>query len=218
MSYWTLVILTLIIGFGAQTWVNSRLKKYQKVPVANGLTGADVAYRMLSYYGVQGVEVRCGSEGQDFFDPRSNSVTLSPSVYRGRSVTALATACHECGHAQQFATGYTPMRVRSAIVPVVNVASNAWIFLLMIGIAMNLAGMIDLAIIMYAAVVVFGLVTLPVEFDASHRALAYMGTIGLPEAEVAGSRSVLTACALTYVASVLTSILQLLWLLGQRED
>ena len=87
MSYLTLVVLTLIIGFGAQTWVNNRLKKFQRVPIANGMTGADAARRMLAYYGIQGVEVRRGGEGQDFFNPKDNSITLSPSAYDGRSVT-----------------------------------------------------------------------------------------------------------------------------------
>lgn len=218
MSYWMLIILTLIIGFGAQAWVNNRLNKYKKIGTSENLTGAEVARRMLDYYGVQGVQIKQGSEGQDFFNPKDNSVTLDPTSYSGTSITALATACHECGHAYQYAQNYTPMRIRTAIVPAVNLASNAWMFILMIGIALNLAGLIDLAIIVYAVVVLFALVTLPVEFDASHRGLKYMSTIGLPSAEVAGSRSVLTACALTYVASALTSILQLLWLLGQREN
>lgn len=218
MSYLTLVILTLVIGMGAQWLVNSRLKKYQRVPVSNMMTGAEAARQMLAYYGIQGVHVGRGAEGQDFFDPRNNSITLSPSVFDGRSVTALATACHECGHAYQYAQNYTPMRIRTAIVPAVNLASNAWVFILMIGIMLNLAGLVDLAIVVYAVVVLFALVTLPVEFDASHRGLGYMQTIGLPAGEIAGSRSVLTACALTYVAAALTSILQLVWLLGQRED
>lgn len=218
MSYLTLVILTLVIGVGAQWLVNSRLKKYQRVSVSNMMTGAEAARQMLEYYGIHGVHVGRGVEGQDFFDPRNNSITLSPSVFDGRSVTALATACHECGHAYQYAQNYTPMRIRTAIVPAVNLASNAWVFILMIGIMLNLAGLVDLAIIVYAVVVLFSLVTLPVEFDASHRGLGYMQTIGLPAGEIAGSRSVLTACALTYVAAALTSILQLVWLLGQRED
>ncbi len=114
--------------------------------------------------------------------------------------------------------GYAPMKVRGAIVPVANMASNAWIFLLMIGIFMNMAGLITAAIIMYAAVVLFQLVTLPVEFNASRRAMAYMGTVGLPAAEQKGAFDVLRACAFTYLAAALTSILQLLWLLGQNRD
>ena len=110
------------------------------------------------------------------------------------------------------------MKVRGAIVPVANVASNAWIFLLMIGIFMNLAGLVNLTIIMYAAVVLFQLVTLPVEFNASQRAMVYMGQIGLPAQERKGAFDVLRACAFTYLAAALTSVLQLLWLLNQRED
>ena len=110
------------------------------------------------------------------------------------------------------------MKIRGALVPVVNLASNAWIFLLMMGIFLNIAGLTTAAIVMYAAVVIFQLVTLPVEFNASQRAMAYMNTTGLPQAEQAGSFNVLRACALTYGAAALTSILQLLWLLGQRRD
>lgn len=217
-SYLLLIVVTLAIGGVATAWVNHSLKRYTRVPVSNGLTGAQAAAQMLSYYGISDVPVRPGGAGQDFFDPRSNSVTLSPDAYSGRSVTALATACHEVGHACQYAQGYVPMKVRSALVPAVNLASNAWMFLLMIGIFMNLAGLVDLAILLYAVAVLFQIVTLPVEFDASHRALAYMTTTGIPEAERAGSKRVLTACAFTYVAAALTSILQLLWLLGQNRD
>ncbi|NPD31400.1 zinc metallopeptidase [Eggerthellaceae bacterium zg-1084] len=217
-SYLLLIVATLAIGGAASFYVRNRINHYQKVPVSNGMTGAEAARQMLSYYGITGVPVQRGGEGQDFFDPRSNSVTLSPSVYDGRSITATATACHEVGHAYQFAQDYTPMKVRTAIVPAVNLASNAWIFLLMLGIVMNLGGFVELAIVMYGVVVLFSLVTLPVEFDASRRAMAYMGQVSLPEPERKGSFDVLRACALTYVAAALTSVLQLLWLLSQRQD
>ncbi|MCI8469307.1 MAG: zinc metallopeptidase [Eggerthellaceae bacterium] len=217
-GYLMLVVVTLIIGLGAQWYVNSQLKKYTHVAVGNGLTGAECARQMLAYYGIQGVQVFRGGPGQDYFDPRSNSVTLSPEAYDGRTITATATACHEVGHACQYAADYTPMKIRGAIVPAVNLASNAWIFLLMFGIFMQLAGLVDLAIIMYAVVVLFQLVTLPVEFNASRRAMVYMGQIGLPQQEQSGAWHVLRACALTYVAAALTSVLQLLWLLGQRQD
>lgn len=217
-GYLALVVVTLIIGLAAQGYVNHKLKKYSNVRNASGMSGAQMARQMLSYYGIHDVEIRRGGPGQDFFDPRSNSVTLSPEAFDACSVTATATACHEVGHACQYAAGYAPMKVRGTIVPVANVASNAWIFLLMIGIFMNLAGLITAAIIMYAAVVLFQLVTLPVEFNASRRAMAYMGTIGLPPAEQKGAFDVLRACAFTYLAAALTSILQLLWLLGQNRD
>lgn len=217
-GYLALVVVTLIIGLAAQGYVNYKLKKYAHVRSASGVSGAQMARQMLGYYGITGVEIRRGGPGQDFFDPRTNSVTLSPEAYDASSVTAVATACHEVGHACQYALGYTPMKVRGAIVPVANVASNAWIFLLMIGIFMNLAGLITAAIIMYAAVVLFQIVTLPVEFNASRRAMAYIGSIGLPASEQKGSFDVLRACAFTYLAAALTSILQLLWLLGQNRD
>ena len=218
MSYLALIVVTLIIGMGATAYVNHKIKKYSHVPISNGLTGAEAARQMLAYHGVTGVEIRRGGHGQDFFDPRSNSVTLSPDAYDGRSVTATATACHEVGHACQYAENYSPMKIRGALVPAVNLASNAWMFILMAGIFMQIAGLINLAILMYVIVVVFQVVTLPVEFNASRRAMAYMGTIALPQPERNGAFDVLRACALTYVAAALTSILQLLWLLGQRED
>ncbi len=218
MSYLMLIVVTLAIGLGAQAYVNHKLRKYQRVPIANGLTGAQCAQQMLAYYGISNVEVRPGGPGQDFFDPRTNSVTLSPEAYGGRSITATATACHEVGHACQFAADYTPMKIRSAVVPVANAASNLWIFLLMIGIFMNMLGLVWAAIAMYAVVVLFQLVTLPVELNASRRAMAYMGSIGLPQSEQKGSFDALRACAFTYLAAALTSILQLLWLLGRTRD
>lgn len=217
-SYLLLIVVTLAIG-GFATWrVNAQLKKYSHVPISTGLTGAEAARRMLAYHGISGVEIRRGGPGQDFFDPRTNSVTLGPDSYDARTITATATACHEVGHACQYAQNYAPMKIRGALVPVVNLASNAWIFLLMLGIFMHISGLTTLAIIMYAAVVLFQLVTLPVEFDASRRAMAYMGSTGLPQSEQSGSSSVLRACAFTYVAAALTSVLQLLWLLGQNRE
>lgn len=218
ISYLTLIVLTLAIGLGAQAYVNHKLKQYSQVPNASGMTGAQAAMQMLQYYGIGNVSVRQGGPGQDFFDPRTNSITLSPEAYNGRSVTSTATACHEVGHACQYATDYTPMRVRSAIVPIANAASNAWIFILIIGIFLNLGGLVYAAIIMYAVVVLFQVATLPVEFNASRRAMAYMETIGLPPQEQKGAFDVLRACAFTYLAAALTSILQLLWLLSNNRD
>ncbi len=218
MGYWMLVIVTLVIGLAASGYVKSQLKKYQKVRSSSGITGREAAERMLAANGVQGVQIKMGAEGQDHFDPRSNSISLSPSVYNESTVTAYATACHEVGHACQFAQGYAPLKIRSAIWPVANFASNAWIIVLLIGVFLVVNQLIDVAIIMYACVVLFQLVTLPVEFNASHRAMDYMKSIGMPEGEVAGSFSVLRACALTYVAAALASLLQLLYLLGMRNN
>lgn len=217
-DYIILILITLALGCFATWRVNSRIKKYSRVPTASGLSGAQAARAMLCAYGISGVEVRRGGTGQDFFDPRSNSVTLSSDVYDAYSVTAFATACHEVGHACQYAQGYIPMKVRSALVPVANMASNAWVFLLVLGIFLHISQLTSVAIIMYAAVVLFQLATLPVEFNASRRAMVYMDSMALPKPEQKGASSVLRACAFTYVAAALTSVLQLLWLLGQRNN
>ena len=218
MSYLLLILVTLAIGFGAQAYVNRQLSKYSHVPNSSNMTGRDVAVGMLNYYGIQGVEIRMGKHGEDFFNPKDNSITLGPDSYNGRSITATATACHEVGHACQFAQDYKPMKVRSALVPAVNLASNAWIFILLAGIILNVVGLVDLAIILYAVAVLFQIVTLPVEFNASHRAMDYMASTGIPGGEQAGAWSVLRACAFTYVAAALVSILQLLYLLSARDN
>jgi len=217
MSYLLLIIVSTAIGLGAQFYVNSQIKKYSNVPTSTGLSGQQAAANMLAYHNVQGVSIGQGSAGEDFFDPRSNSITIDPQAFGGRSITAMATACHEVGHACQYAQGYAPMKFRTALVPVVQFASNSWMILLIIGIALNFAGLINLAIIVYAFAVIFQIVTLPVEFNASHRAMDYLEATGLPQGERAGAFSVLRACALTYVAAALVSILQLVWLLGQRR-
>lgn len=214
LDYWMLIIVTLVIGIAATAHVNRQLKKYTNVPSVSGMTGAQIASAMLRAHGVTNVPVVMGRPDQNHFDPRTNSITLDPNAYNGRSITSIATACHEAGHACQFAEGYAPMKIRGAIVPAVNLASNAWIFLLLIGIFLQILQLIWLAVIVYAVVVVFQLVTLPVEFDASKRGLAYLTNQGAPAGELDGSAKVLRACALTYVAAALTSILQLLWLLG----
>lgn len=222
ISYWMLIIVTLALGMGASGYVNSQLKKYSNVASQSGLTGSQAAEKMLRDNGVVGVRVQRGAEGQDHFDPRTNSISLSPSVYDHSTVTAYATACHEVGHACQFAQDYAPMKIRGSLVPIVNAASSLWFIVFLIGLFMvstAIGGvMIDIAVIMYACVVLFQLVTLPVEFNASHRAMDYMKATGLPQSEVAGSWSVLRACALTYVAAALASLLQLVYLLGMRRD
>ncbi|MBO4365305.1 MAG: zinc metallopeptidase [Eggerthellaceae bacterium] len=217
MSYLLLIVVSTAIGLGAQSYVNKQIKAYSSVPSAFGLSGAEMGKRMLAYNGVAQIPFQQGSSGQDHFDPRSNSITLDPHAYSQPSITAVATACHEVGHACQYAQGYLPMKMRSALVPVANFASNAWMIALIAGIFLNIAGLIDLAIFLYAFAVLFQLVTLPVELNASHRAMNYLQAAGAPQGEQAGAFKVLRACALTYVAAALVSILQLLWLLGQRN-
>lgn len=218
MGYLLLIVVTLVIGLGVTANVNGKLKKFSRVQSAAGMTGAQIAEAMLRAHGISNVRVVMGRPDQNHFDPRTNSITLDPNAFNGRSVTSIATACHEAGHACQYAEGYGPMRARGAIVPAANLASNAWIFLLILGIIMNIMPLVWLAVILYAAVVVFQLVTLPVEFNASNRAMAYLQRSGAGAAELDDAGKVLRACALTYVAAALTSILQLLWLLGHTRS
>ena len=218
MSYLLFIVLTLAIGFGASGFVNHQLSKNSRIRTSTGLTGAQAAQQMLRYYGIGNVAVKPGGQGQDFFDPKTNSITLSPSSYGVSSITAIATACHEVGHACQYAQDYAPMKLRTAMVPAVNLCSNAWIIILMVGIFLNLAGLQMIAVILYAAVVLFALVTLPVELNASKRAIGYMETVGMPAEEVKSSSAVLRACAYTYLAAALTSLLQLIYLLGVARD
>jgi uncharacterized protein len=176
------------------------------------VSGADVARQILDRNGLQGVPVEASPGGplSDHYDPRKKSVHLSEPVYAGHAVASTAIAAHEVGHAIQHAKAYGPFRVRSAMWPVVAFASNAWIFLLLIGFFAQLAGLVAFAIILYAVVVLFQLVTLPVEFDASRRALVQVRELGLVSTgEAAGAKKVLTAAALTYVAAALAALSQL---------
>lgn len=181
-----------------------------------------MARRMSVDKGISHVGILRGGPNQDFFDPRSNSVTLGTEAYGQHSITAIATAVHEMGHASQYAEGYAFMKFRSALVPVVNFCSNAWMIIFMLGLLMGAAGgttLMKVGIIMFAAVLLFQLVTLPVEFDASRRGLAYLQATGMNQAELSGAYSVLRACALTYVAAALTALLQLLYMvLSTRSE
>lgn len=220
--YFGVMILTLIIGGGAQLYVTSQLRKYSHVPSSYGVTGAEMARRMSVDKGISHVGILRGGPNQDFFDPRSNSVTLGTEAYGQYSITAIATAVHEMGHASQYAEGYAFMKFRSALVPVVNFCSNAWMIIFMLGLLMGAAGgttLMKVGIIMFAAVLLFQLVTLPIEFDASRRGLAYLQATGMNQAELSGAYSVLRACALTYVAAALTALLQLLYMaLSTRSE
>jgi Zn-dependent membrane protease YugP len=215
-SYLFLIVVTLALGFGTQAYIKHTYKKWGKVPISSGLTGAQAARRMLDANGLSNVAInRVGGVLTDHFNPKTNVVSLSADVFDGSSVAATAIACHECGHAVQHARDFTPAKVRSILVPPVNFASNAWMFLLIAGIFLAMSGLIYAANLLYAIVILFQLVTLPVELDASRRALAYVKGYGfLPSSETKGARSVLRSAALTYVAAALVSILQLIYLLG----
>lgn len=217
-AYMLLVLVSTVIGLAAQGYINSTYRTWSRVPAA-GATGADVARRMLDANGCHAVDIkRVNGHLTDHYDPRDNSLHLSCENLTGGSVASVAVACHEAGHAAQKAHGYAMMKVRTALVPVVNFTQNTWMLVLMLGLFMNIAGLTTLAIVFFAFSVVFQLVTLPVEIDASRRAVAYIEQSGMGEVDVRGAKKVLTAAALTYVAAALTSILQLLYLLVRTND
>jgi Zn-dependent membrane protease YugP len=219
-SYLTLIIITLVIGGIAQGLIKSSYKKWDKVAAQSGISGAQAARQMLDANGLNHVSInQVGGQLTDHFDPRTNTISLSSGVYSGQSVSAVAVACHECGHAVQTARSYAPAKIRSAIVPVVSLASNLWIFLLIAGIFLAYVHLIYAAIIMFVAVLLFQLVTLPVEFDASKRGLEFIKSTGwLSQQQNGGAASVLRSAAMTYVAAALASILQLVYLLGFARD
>jgi Zn-dependent membrane protease YugP len=209
--------IPLILGLVVQSRLKSTFAKNSRVPVASGKTGADVAREILDRNGLQGVPVHPSKAGplSDHYDPRKRGVFLSEPVYAGRSIAATAVAAHEVGHAIQHAKGYVPMTLRSAIWPVAAFGSQAWFFILMAGVLFQAFGLIQLALLVFAAVIVFQLVTLPVEFNASRRAMLQIKELRLvTDAEATGARQTLTAAAMTYVAGALASIAQLLYFLA----
>ena len=216
-AYLLLVVVSLILGVATQSYINSTYRTWSRVP-SDGDTGADVARRMLDANGCSKVGIR-STPGTltDHYDPRDNNLYLSAANLSGGSVASVAVACHEAGHAAQREHGYAMMKVRTALVPVVNFAQNAWMLVFIMGVFMNLAGLTTLAIFLFGFSVLFQLVTLPVEFDASRRAVAYIRESGMSEVNVRGAKKVLTAAALTYVAAALTSIMQLLYLLSRTN-
>ena len=231
MSYWALIIITMVLGFGAQAYINSSYNKYSKVDNGTGMTGAQIARRMLDENGLHDVQVTAVSGTlSDHYDPRTRVVRLSEGVYGQTTVSAMAIACHECGHAVQHARGYVPMNIRSALVPVANLGSSLWLILLMIGFFLNMMQLVWAGIILYAFAVLFHVVTLPVEFNASRRGLAYITGNGSPHVvdssmalaipgnrSAQGAKTVLTAAALTYVVGALTSVMQLLYFIGMAR-
>lgn len=215
MGYLLVALVALVIGGAAQAYIRSTYSKWSKVPANVPGTGADVARRMLAEGGASAVGIaRTPGSLTDHYDPRDNSLHLSDDNYRGASVASVAVACHEAGHAIQAAQGFSLYRLRTALVPAVNIAQQGWVVVLVLGVMLNAFGLVRLAIVLFAVSVVFQLVTLPVEIDASRRAVAYLSAQGSGLDEK-GARSVLTAAALTYLAAALTSIIQLVYLLGR---
>lgn len=213
----TMVILIPAILFTmyAQFKVSSTTSKYLRVNTKRGYTGEQVARKILDSNGLYNVSIEMvRGRLSDHYDPRRNVVRLSQDIYYGTSITSVSVAAHECGHAIQHAKGYAPLNFRSALVPVVNFSSSMSWILIALGFVTR-GPFLEIGILLFTASVLFQLVTLPVEFNASNRAVVQLGNLGLVEGkEVNQSRQVLTAAALTYVAAALTSILQLLRLLA----
>lgn len=214
-----------IVGFGFAMWAQFRVRsafaRYSRVPTGRGLTGAEAAERILASYGLRNVRIE-PVEGMltDHYDPRTRTVRLSPDVYASNSVAALGVAAHEAGHALQHKENYAPLALRNAIVPVAGIGSQLGIWLFFIGMILGQAGgwLMDAGIVLFVAVVAFTLITLPVEFDASRRAVAVLQGNGLitPQ-ETRGVRAVLNAAAMTYVAAAAMAIIQLLRLIVMRN-
>lgn len=210
--YLAFLIPPLILGFVIQGWLKKTVSTQMQVPLSSGMSGEQVARTILDRSGLQGVPVEQAPGGplSDHYDPRKRTVNLSPGVYDGTAVASAAIAAHEVGHAIQHEKAYAPFRARSALFPAVSFASSTWIFLLFGGALLGIAGLVKVAVVLFAVVVLFQLVTLPVEFDASRRAKQQLHQLGLvTSGEAKGVSGVLTAAAMTYVAAALAALTQL---------
>ena len=230
--YGGLIVISLVfagIGWILSTRLRSVFARYSRVPLAGGMTGAEVAERMLRAYDIHNVQV-IPVQGtlSDHYNPSTRTVALSPDVYGGRSVSAAAVAAHECGHAVQHATSYSMLQMRSRLVPLVNISAQLQQYIFMFGFmlvgANSQAGSIVLlvAIAAFAVTALFALITLPVEFDASRRALAWLESSGTAiGVEHEGAKTTLWWAAMTYVAAALAAVTQLLFLvlrfMGSRD-
>lgn len=223
-TYIIFVMPALLLALWAQYKVNSTFAKYSKVRSGSGMTGAEAARIILDSNGLNHVRIeRVSGKLTDHFDPRTNVVRLSDSVYGVPSVAAIGVAAHESGHAVQYARGYFPMKLRAAIIPITNFGSTLSIPLILMGLVLNFDSLVTIGILLFSTVAIFQIVTLPVEFNASGRAieaLEYGGRLG--EQEIKGARKVLSAAAMTYVAALITSLAQLLRLVilygGRNRD
>ena len=224
-STYILVLIGVVISMIASAKLNSTYQRYSSVRSMCGLTGAEVAQKLLNNQGIYDVTVRrVAGNLTDHYDPRTKTVNLSDSVYGSTSIAAIGVAAHECGHAMQDASDYSPLRIRAALVPAANLGSSLAWPLILIGLLLGGGGstLAGIGILLFSLAVLFQLVTLPVEYNASHRAVTLLDSTGiLPGQEVGQTRSVLSAAALTYVAAAAASILQLLRLLmifGNRRN
>lgn len=210
--YSILLIPILLLSLWAQAQVSGNFKKYSAVANRRRLTGAQAAEAVLRAHGIYNVAIRpCSGNLTDHYDPRDNSISLSEGVYNSATIAAVGVAAHEAGHAVQYAVGYGPVKLRTAIIPATQLGSKVSFILLLIGMVLYSQSLFFIGILLFSLTTIFQLVTLPVEFNASHRALETLENQGiLYEDELSGARKVLKAAALTYVAALLMSALQLL--------
>ncbi len=221
---YSLIILSLVITLLAQLYINYNYKKFSKKSNNTNVTGAEAARRILNSNELQNVRIeQVGGNLTDHYDPKNKVVRLSNDIYNGTSIAAVSVAAHECGHAIQDKKGYLFLRIRSAIIPIVNFASYAGYFAILIGIFFSFLNALKIGIAMELIILLFQIITLPVEFNASNRALKQIKELGLLDSnEIIGGRKMLTSAAMTYVASVASAIIQILRLLlifrGRDDD
>lgn len=210
-----LLIPAIIFSVYAQIKVSSTFGRYRKISNSGGITGAEAAYRILRAEGISDVKIEhIGGSLTDNYNPSINTIRLSDDVYSKSSVAAVGVACHEAGHAMQYANGYAPLRIRNAIIPVTQFGSSLSMPLVILGLIFSAQSLITAGIVLFTAVVFFQAITLPVEFNASRRAVeAVRDTLMFNDDEVRAVKKVLTAAALTYVAALFSSLMTLLRLL-----
>jgi len=218
MNIWTIMILVMVLSFIVQQMLQSRFNKYSQVPTANGMSGAEVAQKMLNDHGIYDVKV-VPTRGMltDHFNPQTKTIALSEGVYSSRSVAAAAVAAHECGHAVQHAMGYSALKMRTALVPFVSFASNIVQWVLLAGVIFfnTFPSLLWIGIILFASTTLFSFITLPVEINASTRAVAWLGKTGVTDSQTRPMAvDALKWAAYTYVIAAIGSLATLLYYIG----
>ena len=222
--YFILIIPALLFGLWAQSQVNTNFQKYSQIGTMRGMTGAQAAEYILRQNGIYDVQIRhVSGHLSDNFNPRNKTINLSDSVYNSTSIAAIGVAAHEAGHAVQHAVNYAPIRIREMIIPVTQIGSWLYLPIIMVGFLFSSQALVNVGILLFSTLAIFQLVTLPVEFDASGRAIKTLESSGiLYGEEITGAKKVLKAAALTYVAALVSSLAQLLRLIlifgGRRRD
>ena len=215
ISYFLLIVPVIILSMIASARVKAAYSKYARIGNKRGLTGAQAAQAVLDFYGIRDVRIQqIAGELTDNFNPKTKIISLSQGVYSSSSIAAVGIACHEAGHAAQHAQGYSPIKVRNALLFPANIGSRLGVPLAILGLFLGIQGLVSFGIILYCAIMLFQLVTLPVEFNASNRAIKVIEQQGLLyDNEVSGAKSVLRAAAMTYVAAFASSAANLLRLI-----